>query len=261
MDGGNRYFDNNGVGGNLGKILLPLAFLLTGFILTCAIPQLLERRRLSRQRQNGTNETLSEDEINDALVTKYVLPHEICYMFPEISQKREKWWKKFRFNSYENTQLKLLRKLRSETNKRKKCCSKDDSELESSASMSSDGFLVCQICVEPFAVGDKVALPKFQSCDHVFHQKCIKTWLKRNNTCPCCRCTYIDKEKLQNDSNSYSLKKLFKKLFKFPTVYNEMEQIQFCQVHGVIRPGSYDEENLDNEMKTISLRSTDDLNV
>ena len=38
----------------------------------------------------------------------------------------------------------------------------------------------------------KSSYPKYEKtlllpCDHLFHQKCIKKWYRRNPTCPLCR--------------------------------------------------------------------------
>ena len=42
----------------------------------------------------------------------------------------------------------------------------------------------CCICIEEIAIGQKtILLP----CGHMFHNDCIITWLKKNNTCPMCR--------------------------------------------------------------------------
>ncbi|XP_016508287.1 E3 ubiquitin-protein ligase SGR9, amyloplastic isoform X1 [Nicotiana tabacum] len=42
----------------------------------------------------------------------------------------------------------------------------------------------CVICKEEMREGKDVCkLP----CDHIFHWKCILPWLKKMNTCPCCR--------------------------------------------------------------------------
>lgn len=49
---------------------------------------------------------------------------------------------------------------------------------------------ICSICLEQITPGSSqrcgVQVP---SCSHVFHKKCLKTWLQRqhNNTCPTCR--------------------------------------------------------------------------
>ncbi|KAM0954288.1 putative transcription factor C2H2 family [Dioscorea sansibarensis] len=42
----------------------------------------------------------------------------------------------------------------------------------------------CVVCKEEMELGrDLCRLP----CDHVFHWMCILKWLRRRNTCPCCR--------------------------------------------------------------------------
>lgn len=42
----------------------------------------------------------------------------------------------------------------------------------------------CSICLEEYNQDDKVAS---LTCGHNYHWKCIKLWLKENNTCPICR--------------------------------------------------------------------------
>ncbi|KAL5716851.1 RING-type E3 ubiquitin transferase [Ranunculus cassubicifolius] len=45
-------------------------------------------------------------------------------------------------------------------------------------------FVDCVICKEEMTQGrDVCQLP----CQHIFHWICILSWLKRRNTCPCCR--------------------------------------------------------------------------
>tara|TARA_Y100001933_G_C18746327_1_gene458008 strand:- start:97 stop:351 length:255 start_codon:yes stop_codon:yes gene_type:complete len=49
--------------------------------------------------------------------------------------------------------------------------------------------MYCPICFE-----DKQNTQKLD-CEHTFCKKCIDTWLKGHNTCPCCReNTYINGE-------------------------------------------------------------------
>jgi hypothetical protein len=42
----------------------------------------------------------------------------------------------------------------------------------------------CNICMSEFEDGEKI---KMVSCKHKFHSECIKEWVLRNPTCPCCR--------------------------------------------------------------------------
>ncbi|KAL2514421.1 E3 ubiquitin-protein ligase [Forsythia ovata] len=49
----------------------------------------------------------------------------------------------------------------------------------------SGGGRECVICKEEMIKGrDVCELP----CSHLFHWMCILPWLKKRNTCPCCRC-------------------------------------------------------------------------
>ncbi|KAL3536333.1 hypothetical protein ACH5RR_004794 [Cinchona calisaya] len=53
-----------------------------------------------------------------------------------------------------------------------------------SVEVSENGNLECVICKENMKRGrDVCKLP----CDHLFHWMCILPWLKKKNTCPCCR--------------------------------------------------------------------------
>lgn len=45
----------------------------------------------------------------------------------------------------------------------------------------------CCICLEPFCVEEK--LKQSATCNHIFHEHCISTWIKDHNTCPKCRTT------------------------------------------------------------------------
>ena len=44
--------------------------------------------------------------------------------------------------------------------------------------------LTCNICLENFQIGN---ILRILECNHEFHENCILTWLKKNNTCPVCR--------------------------------------------------------------------------
>eukprot|EP00929_Paragymnodinium_shiwhaense_P120329 TRINITY_DN92270_c0_g1_i1.p1 TRINITY_DN92270_c0_g1~~TRINITY_DN92270_c0_g1_i1.p1 ORF type:complete len:366 (-),score=77.93 TRINITY_DN92270_c0_g1_i1:103-1200(-) len=42
----------------------------------------------------------------------------------------------------------------------------------------------CLICLEEFSEGEDV---KTLPCLHIYHQKCVETWLRTDNSCPCCK--------------------------------------------------------------------------
>jgi len=42
----------------------------------------------------------------------------------------------------------------------------------------------CTICIEDFQDGDEL---KTLPCLHIYHKKCIDSWLARDNSCPVCK--------------------------------------------------------------------------
>ena len=48
----------------------------------------------------------------------------------------------------------------------------------------------CPICFGEFTSGDQVR--DLETCDHLFHKKCIDQWLKLNANCPLCRSNVRD---------------------------------------------------------------------
>lgn len=52
--------------------------------------------------------------------------------------------------------------------------------------------LDCQICMEEFKVGERVALS--MNCDHVYHFECIRRWLLKKEDCPYCRQSMLTME-------------------------------------------------------------------
>ncbi len=54
---------------------------------------------------------------------------------------------------------------------------------------------VCNICFEPVPPGAE----NKTECGHTFHCGCLLKWLKKNNTCPCCRSQLYDKPTRTDD--------------------------------------------------------------
>jgi len=50
--------------------------------------------------------------------------------------------------------------------------------------VAEDGEDRCAVCFSDYEKGDELAvLP----CRHAYHTQCVGEWLKRQNSCPCCR--------------------------------------------------------------------------
>lgn len=53
---------------------------------------------------------------------------------------------------------------------------------------------MCTICLSVYEVGSKIVWSSNSSCEHVFHEECIETWLMKQREgplCPCCRRDFI----------------------------------------------------------------------
>lgn len=50
----------------------------------------------------------------------------------------------------------------------------------------------CPICLQIYEVGDNLACAKTYKCNHIFHEDCIKCWLKQHNECPLCRVDMLE---------------------------------------------------------------------
>ncbi len=224
----------------------------------------------------------------DTYFYQYVLPHELSHSFHEDTNKvKQRFWHKFKWFSKRSetitriSDMEMLRKIRSERNLQlnshrgsiscdnsNEHCSSCENNTGRKDSFGCDGALVCQICLDPYSIGDKVAIPKHEtSCDHIFHEKCIKLWLKRSNTCPCCRETYIHIRKetsVESKRNSFFCQKFG---YNQQLKNEEMEQSNFCQIHGIVHASKLSGEEATiihlhlDESKTSSISSTADLNV
>ena len=116
--------------------------------------------------------------------------------------------------------------------------------------------------MEAFQIAERIAIPKHQTCDHIFHYKCIKLWLKCKNNCPCCRDTYITSEqKLDEEAhncfhfNSCCCKK------KSYDVDRCLTTTHFCLIHGLVHDNKGIDHDDEDDIKTTSIRSAIDLSV
>ena len=61
----------------------------------------------------------------------------------------------------------------------------------------------CSICIMKYRVTEKI---KILPCKHIFHKKCIKKWLKKNDTCPLCNFDIkkeLEKSKVELEKHIY----------------------------------------------------------
>ena len=49
----------------------------------------------------------------------------------------------------------------------------------------------CPICLDEFRKGDSISCSFNRWCPHKFHRNCIQHWLMNDDTCPCCRQSFL----------------------------------------------------------------------
>ena len=75
---------------------------------------------------------------------------------------------------------------------------RDTSVGEEVGTQSNRSRPLCSICLDRFGTGDTVwILP----CDerHIFHGDCIKSWLRKNNSCPLCQKNVVESRELLDE--------------------------------------------------------------
>jgi len=89
------------------------------------------------------------------------------------------------------------------TEVRQGCDDKDNNETLMTDSMSGnedtnknmyvneDTDALCQICLQTFDAHDDLSWSREMTCRHIFHTKCIITWLTKSDSCPACRTNII----------------------------------------------------------------------
>jgi hypothetical protein len=63
-----------------------------------------------------------------------------------------------------------------------------------------DNSCNCPICID--IIEKEIIF--ITTCEHIFHNECILSWLKSNNTCPLCR-TILIKNNINTIKNSTSI--------------------------------------------------------
>ncbi len=194
------------------------------------------------------------------------MQHSLASVFHDKVHSDHLWWKRlFKCNqSHNNGDLCRTKNIDS----RSDSTSVDIDKSTSSSSLScsnTEEALVCQICIEPYKIGDRVAIPKQKnsSCNHIFHHKCISAWLKRNNSCPCCRVTYINIEEVIESEKKTPIEFFRSWNNENNGDFDHIISSQFSQTRGLIFHPTHclykcDVDDEKEETKTISIRSTND---
>ena len=76
---------------------------------------------------------------------------------------------------------------------------KDIDATEATITVKKTNNEECVICKEHFKINDVIIRLPF--CFHYFHEECALYWLRKNNTCPCCR------KELPTDDEQYELER------------------------------------------------------
>ena len=103
---------------------------------------------------------------------------------------------------------------------------------------------LCAICNKPYQNGDSISWSRNTiTCNHAFHTNCLKTWLKKNVYCPCCRTKVIETAKLHwrcngwKDYFSMTRAREIESLRKHKLLLNKCRDYgQFCIEHGLVFP-------------------------
>ncbi|GKY93412.1 hypothetical protein MPSEU_000308800 [Mayamaea pseudoterrestris] len=59
-------------------------------------------------------------------------------------------------------------------------------------SQDAESSSCCPICLDDFSAGAQVSKSFNRQCHHIFHHACILNWLLQDETCPCCRQSFLE---------------------------------------------------------------------
>lgn len=68
----------------------------------------------------------------------------------------------------------------------------DATITEAAPTSKNVDFSICPICLVEYNEEEIVCWSKNPSCTHVFHRDCLLPWLMTHDTCPNCRCSYMN---------------------------------------------------------------------
>lgn len=101
----------------------------------------------------------------------------------------------------------------------------------------------CVICLEQYTDDDSISWARdTMYCNHAFHTRCIKKWLEKKRSCPCCRYGIIRWEHMYvrcNGWNDYCFGRRARVLSdkEHRSVLSKCRETgQYCKEHGLVFP-------------------------
>lgn len=139
-------------------------------------------------------------------------------------------------------------------------------DIELASCCSSCEGQECSICFEAIGVGDIVSWSVHRECGHVYHHRCIKSWLLEKTDCPYCRATFLPPDEVEDELSMRALPDLI------AAGQRRRQPMCYCVEHGVvecnqshttlltrINPSRKELEAL-RDCEQVSLEETGDLN-
>lgn len=185
-------------GYNFGSFAVFFLFLLTIFaviswLLRCCqhFVALENIRSQQRQHQHGRQQSSTDALSANGMPTAILIRREgvrdaaeLLELNEALKKSREEYVKSFLFTKDASVETIC---------QDQKCAETVEGTLKDPASdLEENAENCCSICLDEYAPGDKISRAKnISSCQHLFHEHCIISWLMNNDNCPICRISYF----------------------------------------------------------------------
>lgn len=189
-------------GYNFGSFAVFFLFLLTIFIVIswllrcCQHFVAVENIRLQQHAQQQSPEALSASGMpTSTLIRREHAPNsaEQLALNEALKKSREEYIKSFLFTKDASVETLC---------QDQKCAETVEGRLRDPTSDLEENAVenCCSICLDEYAPGDRISGAKnTSSCQHLFHEHCITSWLMNHDNCPICRVSYFDANTNSNE--------------------------------------------------------------